>query len=95
MILTALRILNLLIWVGLFVCVFSGARSAITGKDVHRGDPWRLSVAAVCVVIILGNLRWLLAPNNAALFASVYALTGIVGIYKIILARVYGRGPRL
>jgi hypothetical protein len=93
--LTALRLLNVLIWTGLLLYMLPSARHAVTGRDVRRADPWRLSVAVVSIVIILGNLRWLMAPDNALLFGAVYVLTAMVGIYKIILARTYGRGPKL
>jgi hypothetical protein len=93
--LTVLRVVNLLIWSALFFYVLRGAISTVTGKDTRRGDPMRLGVAAVCIVIVLGNLRWLVAPDDQTLFIAVYVLTAIVGIYKIILARTYGRGPKL
>jgi hypothetical protein len=92
---TALRILNLIIWGALLVYTLPAAFGVIAGKDVRRADPWRLSVASVCIVIILGNLRWLIAPTNETLFALIYVLTAIVGVYKFILVRTYGRGPRL
>jgi hypothetical protein len=92
---TALRILNLVIWGALFVYMLPSAHHVVTGKDVRRADPMRLGVAAVCVVMVLGNIRWLLAPDNEMLFATIYALSAMVGVYKIILARAYGRGPRL
>lgn len=93
--LTALRILNIVIWSGLFVFMFVGARSAVTGKGVRLGDPWRLSVASVSVLMILGNLRWLLAPKSEDLLAAISVLGIIVGSFKLYLARLYGRGPRL
>jgi hypothetical protein len=93
--LTALRILNLVIWGALLLCMIPGAQATVRGKEVRRGDPWRLGVAAVSIVIILGNIRWLVAPDNAALFIAIYVLTAIVGGYKIVLAKTYGRGPKL
>jgi hypothetical protein len=93
--LTALRILNIAIWTGLLAYMLPAARSAVTGRDTRRGDPMRLGVASVCLVIILGNIRWLIAPDSQPLFLALYVLTAIVGVYKIILARTYGRGPRL
>jgi hypothetical protein len=93
--LTALRVLNLIIWSALFVAMAPGAVHAISGKDWRRGDPWQLSVAAVCIVMVLGNLRWLFAADNDTLFALVYVLSSIVGLYKLLLARTYGRGPKL
>jgi hypothetical protein len=95
MLLTALRVANLIVWGALFIYMLPAARHAITGKDVRRADPMRLSVAAVCIVMILGNIRWLFAPDNQTLFASIYVLSAFVGVYKIILARTYGRGPKL
>lgn len=93
--LTALRILNILVWGGLLIYMLPGARSAWHGRDIRRADPWRLSVAAVCFLIILGNLRWLFAPDSDALLTAVSLLSILVGIYKIKLAHAYGRGPRL
>jgi hypothetical protein len=81
--LTALRIINVAVW------------SVLLGKDVRRGDPMRLGVAGVCLVIILGNLRWLLAPDNDGLFIAIYLLSALVGTYIIRLGMAYGRGPRL
>lgn len=93
--LTALRIANLLIWGFLFLYVLRGASHAVSGKETRRGDPMRLSIASVCIIMILGNIRWLMAPEDQGLFAVIYVLSAIVGIYKIVLARTYGRGPKL
>jgi hypothetical protein len=95
MLLTILRVVNLLVWGALFIAMVPGARHAVTGKDWRRGDPWQLSVAAVCIVMVLGNLRWLLAPDNEDLFALVYVLSSAVALYKLLLSRTYGRGPKL
>jgi hypothetical protein len=92
---TALRILNIVIWGALFVYMQPAAWSAVRARDIRRGDPMRLGVASVCMVMILGNLRWLFAPDNDALFASIYVLSSVVGLYLIRLAYAYGRGPRL
>lgn len=93
--LTALRIINIAIWGALLAYMLPSARIAVIGKDVRRADPWRLSVAAVAILMILGNLRWLLAPDSDLLLGAVSALGIIVGAFKIILARTYGRGPKL
>ena len=93
--LTALRIANVVIWAGLLAYVFKGAKAAVTGKETRRGDPMRLSVASVCILIILGNLRWLLAPNNDVLLSGVSVLGILVAAYKWRLASAYGRGSRL
>jgi predicted membrane channel-forming protein YqfA (hemolysin III family) len=91
----ALRVLNLIIWSGLLIYMSSGAFHAVTGRDVRRNDVWRLSVVSVAIVMILGSLRWLFARDNEMLFAWVTALSVIVGAFKIMLAKAYGRGPRL
>jgi drug/metabolite transporter (DMT)-like permease len=93
--LTVLRIANVGIWAALLACMFTGARSAVTGKEVRRGDPMRLGLSAVCLVMILSNVRWLLMPESDALFAAIYVLSALVGLYVIMLGRAYGRGPRL
>lgn len=93
--LTALRVLNLFIWSGLLIYMAPGALHAITGRDVRRGDPMRLGVGAVCIVMILGNLRWLVAPDSEAMFAAMYVLSAVVGLYIARLAGAYGRGPKL
>lgn len=93
--LTALRVLNLVVWTVLLFYMLPSSRHAVFGKDMRRGDPMRLSVAAVCVVMILGNLRWLMAPGSQTLLAGITALSLAVGCFKIALARAYGRGPRI
>lgn len=90
---TALRVINLLIWSGLFFYMLPGAWAALRGREVHRGDPMRLSVAMVSLVIIFGNLRFLFAADNEDLFAAIYVLCAAIGLYKFRLAHLYGRGP--
>lgn len=93
--LTLLRILNLLIWSGLLLYMLPGAKSAIMGRDTRRGDPMRLGLSFVCLVIIGGNLRFLLAPDSDGLWMAIYLLSAAVGLYLIRLGNAYGRGPRL
>lgn len=93
--LTALRVINIVVWSGLLLYMIPGAHHAVTGKDVRRGDPMRLGVGAVCLVMLLGNLRWLLVPDSDLLFAAIYVLSAIVGLYVARLAHAYGRGPKL
>ena len=95
MLLFVLRLIALAVWAALFVYMVPGARAAIKGKDLRRGDPMRLGVAIICLVMILGNLRWLLAPESDELFAAVYVLSIIAGAHTFKLAMVYGRGPLL
>ena len=93
--LTVLRLANIAIWTGLLIYMLPSAKQAVSGKEVRRADPMRLSVASVCLLIILGNLRWLFAPDNEMLLGAVSVLSIIVGMFKIVLSRAYGRGPRL
>ena len=92
---TALRVVNVLIWGALLIYMLPGAYSAAFGKAVRRGDPMRMGVAATCLVMIAANLRWLLAPDNVSLWAAVYVLSAAVAIYIAFLAKAYGRGGRL
>lgn len=94
--LTTLRLLNIAVWSLLFVYMMSqGGWAAIRGKEVRKADPMRLSVAAVSLVIVLGNLRWLIAPESDAALLILTLLTFQVGVYKICLGLVYGRGTML
>jgi hypothetical protein len=63
----------------------------MSGALTRCASAWQRS----SIVMILGNLRWLFAPENMNLLGAVSMLSLLVGIYKIILARTYGRGPRL
>lgn len=90
-----LRIANVLIWAGLLAFMFEGAKTAVIGKETRRGDPMRLGVAFVCLVMIGGNLRWLFAPESQTLLAVVHIMAAAVGLYIARLASAYGRGPRI
>lgn len=92
---TALRLLNLAVWGLLLLYMIPGAHHAITGKDVRRGDPMRLGVGVVSIVMVLGNIRWLAAPDNMNLLAAVHILALLAGLYIALLAKTYGRGPKL
>ena len=90
-----LRWLNLVIWIGLFLYMVPAARVAIIGKDTRRGDPMRLGVAFICLVMIGGNLRWLFAPDSKSLLAVIHVFAAAAGLYTARLANAYGRGPRI
>lgn len=78
------------------MCMAPGAWSVIRNNGgVRRGDPMRVGVAGVAIVMILANFRWLLAAENDLLFAVIYLLNAGVGLFMISLARTYGRGPRI
>ena len=92
---TALRILNIVVWGALFAYMLPGAWSAAYGGNVRRGDPMRLAVAATCLVMIGFSLRWLLAPESLLIWRTLYVLSAAVAAYIAVLARAYGRGPRV
>lgn len=92
---TALRILNLIVWLGLLIYMLPGAYNAVFGKQLRRGDPMRLAVLATAFVIIGFNLRWLLAPDNFDLWRALYVLSAVLGVYIARLAYAYGRGPNV
>jgi hypothetical protein len=93
--LTALRIINIVVWLTLLAYALPGAWAVVRGQEVRRGDAWRLSVVSVCILMVLGNLRWLVAANDLTLLGVVTALGTIVGSFKLFLLWSYGRGPRL
>jgi hypothetical protein len=92
---TALRILNLIIWGGMMIYMAPGAWSAVSGKALRRGDPMRLACFATAFVIVGFNLRWLLLADNMMVWQALYVLSAGVGVYIVVLAHAYGRGPRV
>lgn len=88
-----LRVVNVLIWTLLLLYMIPGAKNAIWGTDTRRGDPMRLGVAFVCLVMIGGNLRWLFAPDDRSMWVALYVMSAAVGLYIAKLAKAYGRGP--
>ena len=92
---TALRILNIVIWGAMAAYMMTGAWSAIRRTHVRRGDPMRLACLATALVMIGFNVRWLLIPENVLVWQGLYVLSAGVGCYIIALARAYGRGPRV
>lgn len=90
-----LRWANVLIWTGLLIYMMPGAKTAIVGKDTRRGDPMRLGVSFVCLLMIGGNLRWIFAPESQTLLGVLHLIAAAVGLYIARLAKAYGRGPRI
>lgn len=93
--LTALRVLNVLIWGGMAVFMARGAWAQATKREVRRGDPMRLACFATGIVVAGFCLRWLILPENDAVFVMLYLLAAAVGVYIVKLGRDYGRGPLL
>jgi hypothetical protein len=89
---TALRILNVIVWGSMLVYMAPAAWSAAFGKATRRGDPMRLACLAMAFVMIGFNLRWLLIPDDTAVWMALCALSAAAGVYILMLARSYGRG---
>lgn len=92
---TALRILNLVVWGALALYMLPGAWTAARGSLTRHGDPMRLAVFATSLVMMGFTLRWLLAPDSEALWRLLYVLAIADAGYIGFLARAYGRGPRV
>lgn len=90
---TALRLLNLAVWVGLFLYMLPGAWAAARAIKARHGDPMRLAVAATALIIIGFTARSLWAPEHNGSLATLYVLCILDGLYIARLANAYGRGP--
>lgn len=90
-----LRVINVAVWGCLLVYMLPGAKSAVIGSETRRGDPMRLGVAFVCLVMLGGNLRWLLAPESEQALLALHVMSASVALYIARLAYAYGRGPRV
>lgn len=92
---TELRLLNVLVWGIMLVMMSSGAWSAAFGNDLRRGDPMRLACFATAFVMVGFNVRWLIWPDSVLMWQALYVLSAASGVYIMLLARAYGRGPRV
>ncbi len=92
---TTLRILTIIAWGLLLLYMAPGAWSAARGKATRHGDPMRLGVALVCLLMIGFVGRWLIAPNVQSIHLTLYGLAILTAGYIAWLARGYGRGPKL
>ncbi len=92
---TALRIINVVIWGALLLYLLPGAWSAVHGKAVRRGDPMRLGCVATAFVMLGFFLRWLLAPESDLLWQALHILSAADAVYIWFLARAYGRGEHV
>lgn len=92
---TALRIINLIVWLSLAVYMLPAVISSFCGVNTRYGDPMRVAVFATCLVIAGFSLRWLIAPENEAMWRVLYILSAADALYIALLARTYGRGHRV
>lgn len=89
---TVLRLINLAVWLAVLAYMLPGAWAAARIKLVRAGDPMRLAVAVLAVLICGFTLRPMIAPNSDALWAGLYVLSIAGGAYVAWVARGYGRG---
>jgi hypothetical protein len=92
---TALRILNVAVWLSLALYMVPGAWTAARGLSTRHGDPMRLSVLVTALLMVGFYLRWLLAPESETLWQLLHVLSIFNAGYIAILARAYGRGARV
>lgn len=92
---TELRVLNVIVWAGVLIYMIPSAWPAVRGVDMRRGDPMRLACAATAFVMLGFVVRWLIAPQDMLSWAALYVLSAALGVYIVLLARAYGRGPRV
>ncbi len=92
---TPLIILNVIAWGALLIYMIPGAWSAARGMAARRGDPMRLGVAIVALLMSSFFLRRLLAPGSDVAFNILSVLSIVTACYIAFLAHAYGRGPRL
>ena len=71
---TALRIINLIVWGAPFLYMVPGAWSAAHGMGIRVGDPMRLVSAAVALLVCGFTLRPTVAPNSNTVWAGLYVL---------------------
>ena len=93
--LTALVVLNLIGWGGLLLWMLPASYNAAFGKVLRRGDPMRLSVLTVSVVMIGFCTRRLVIPDEELSLQALYLLNLAVIVHIGLLTRAYGRGPRV
>lgn len=95
---TALRILNIIVWGAMLLYMLTGAVAAVTSR-ARYGDPMRLACGLTAVVFIAFNLYWLFSParpdQGDLTLNALLLLSASVGGYILKLGTTYGRGPVL
>jgi hypothetical protein len=89
---TALRIVNVVVWCLVAIYMAPGAWSAIRGQAVRRGDPMRLASFVTAVLFAGFAARWLFIPGNVMFWQALYVLSVVDAIFVWRLARACGRG---
>lgn len=94
---TALRILNLIVWGVMLAYMLPGAWSS-AGKGARYGDPMRLACALTAIVFLGFNGYWLFGPNKVAedpFMLALLVLSAALGLFILRLGHAYGRGSLL
>ena len=96
---TALRILNLIVWGFMLAYMGRGAFASIT-RSARYGDPMRLACALTAILFIAFNLYWLFGPSSHAapsdtLMNGLLVLSAALGCFILKLGTTYGRGGLL
>lgn len=92
---TALRVLNLLVWGTMAIVMARGAWAAASNRGARYGDPMRLAFFATAMIIMGFTGRWFIAAGNMLVWKLIYVLSAAVAAYIIVLGFRYGRGPKL
>lgn len=94
---TALRILNLIVWAMMLAYMLPGAVAAST-RHARYGDPMRLACALTAVVFIGFNAFWLATEHSVAPSTTLnllLVLSAALALFILRLGLTYGRGGRL
>jgi hypothetical protein len=92
---TVFRLVDITIWALAAGFMSRGAWAAAKARGVRYGDPMGLACFATAIVIIGFNARCIFATDSVLFWMLLYALSGAVGIYIVVLGHRYGRGPRI
>jgi hypothetical protein len=95
MTMTPFWIVNSILYGALFFSALPGAWAAVTGRETRLGDPVRLFILSVAVMMAGFSLRWLVAPANEPAWQALYLLSAVNAVYGFIILCSYGRGPHV
>ena len=87
---TLLWWLNTIVWSVVAVVMLPAAVRAAT-PTCRGDDPWRLMAFVSSLMMGGFSLRWIVAPDNIALWKLLYILSAGLAVYIIVIARILGR----
>jgi hypothetical protein len=85
-----MRVACLVLWCGAAVVLAPSFLRYVRGT-FSATDEYRAAFFFTALLFIGSLGRWLIAPNDTQLFTGLYALTGALAVYVLILVR-QGRG---